>query len=81
MYKQSKGQEEVWRDGLQEVVTGSTASCGNSTLLFGDSAEDAELGVEVLADVHDGSYIATTVAVVGRGPDGNDGFLSEMKLY
>lgn len=35
-------------------------------------AEDFEVGLEVLAERHDGGHIATAVAVVGRGPDGDD---------
>jgi hypothetical protein len=35
-------------------------------------AENLEVGLQVLAERHDGRHIAAAVAVVGRRPDGDD---------
>lgn len=44
------------------------------------SAEDLELGFEVFSQIHDGGNIAAAVAVVRRGPDGDDIFVFEVVL-
>jgi hypothetical protein len=49
-------------------------------LILGNGTEDAELGIEVFTDVHDGCNITTAVAVVGSGPDGDNGLLGEVIL-
>lgn len=49
-------------------------------MLLRDSAEDAELRVQVRTDVHDGGYVATTVAVIWGGPNSNNGLLGEVVL-
>lgn len=49
-------------------------------LVIGHGREDTELGVQVRVDRHDRSHITTPVAVVGRRPDGHDGFLREVVL-
>ena len=65
---------------LQEVFASSTSSSRNSALILRNGTEDAELGVQILTDVHDGSNIATAVAVVGSGPDGDNGLVSKVVL-
>jgi hypothetical protein len=49
-------------------------------LILRNGAEDAELGVQILANVHDGRNIATAVTVVRGRPDGNHGLLREVIL-
>jgi hypothetical protein len=68
------------RDHLQEVIASATSSCRNSALVLGDGTEDAELRVEVFTDVHDRCNIATAIAVVRRGPNGDDRLLGEVVL-
>lgn len=43
-------------------------------------AEDSKIRLEVLAQGHDRSYVATSITVVRRGPDGNDVLIFEMVL-
>lgn len=38
---------------LQEVIASAPSSTGNCALVLGDSTENAELGIEVFADIHD----------------------------
>ena len=64
----------------QEVFARATASSWNSSLILRDRREDAELGVQILANVHDGRNITAAVAVVGSRPDGNHGLLGEVIL-
>lgn len=69
------------RKKLEEVIAGAAAAAGDVALVVGDGREDGKLGVEVAAaDRHDGGDVAAAVAVVGRGPDGDDGFLGEVEL-
>ena len=49
-------------------------------LILGNGTEDAEFGGQILADVHDGCNIAAAVAVVGSGPDGDNGLVLEVVL-
>jgi len=42
--------------------------------VIGHRAENLEIWLEILAEGHDGRDVAAAVAVVGRGPDG-DNFL------
>ena len=49
----------------QEVVSGTAAVGGYGTQILGNGAEDAESGVQVFVDVHDGCNVAAAVAVVG----------------
>ena len=65
---------------LQKVVASATTSSRNSTLVLGNGTEDAELGVEILANVHDRRNIPTAIAVVGCGPDCNYRLLGEVVL-
>ena len=48
--------------------------------MIGYGAEDLEFLLEVFAEVHDGSDVATAVAVVGSGPYGDDVLVLEMVL-
>jgi hypothetical protein len=49
-------------------------------LVLRNGTEDAELGVQILADIHDRSDVTASVAVVGRGPDRNHRLLGEVIL-
>jgi hypothetical protein len=64
----------------KEVVRRSTASSRNVSHVIGNSREDTELGVEILVNGHDGCNVTTAVAVVGGGPDSDDGVLGEVIL-
>ena len=48
--------------------------------MIGNSTEDLEFWLEVLAQVHDGSDVSAAVAVVRSGPDGDDVLVLEMVL-
>ena len=65
---------------LKEILGAPTSSCRNSTLVIRYRREDREARVEVFTEVHDGGYIAAAVAVVGRTPDRDDGFVFEVPL-
>jgi len=65
---------------LQEVFASTSAASGDSTLILGNGAEDAKLGVQILAYVHDGRYIATAVTVIWCRPNGNHRLLREVIL-
>ncbi len=74
------GKGNATRKRLQEVLSSTSAASWNSTLILRDSREDAELGNEVFTNVHDGSNIATAVAVVRCGPNRDNSLLREMIL-
>lgn len=76
----SVNRQSINQSNLQKVIAGTATAGGDRALILGDGAEDAEFGVEVFADVHDGGYVAAAVAVVGSGPDGHDGLLGEVVL-
>jgi hypothetical protein len=71
---------DIMSDHLQKVVASSAAAGGDSTLVLWNGTEDAELGVQILVDVHDRSDVTASVAVVGRGPDRNHRLLGEVIL-
>ena len=50
------------------------------SLVVRNARENTKLGVEVGVHGHDGRYITAAVAVVGGGPDSDDGFLGEVEL-
>ena len=50
---------------LQEVLSATSPPSWDSTLMIGNSTEDLEFWLEVLAQVHDGSDVSAAVAVVG----------------
>jgi hypothetical protein len=41
------------RENLQEVFASASATSWDSTLILGNSAEDAELGIQVFTNIHD----------------------------
>ena len=51
---------------LQEVFAWVSAASWDGTLVFRNGAEDAELGLQIFSDVHDGRNVATAVAVVPK---------------
>lgn len=59
-------------DHLQKVVACAASPSRNSALVLGDRTEDAELGIQVLADVHDRCNITAAITVVGCRPDRNN---------
>ncbi len=65
---------------LQEVIPWPAPPCRDVPLVIRDGREDAESTVEVRVDRHDRGYVATSVAVVGGGPDRDDGFFGEVEL-
>lgn len=65
---------------LKEVVASATAVARGMALVVGDGGEDAELGAMVTVNSHDGGHVAAAVAVVGGGPDSDDGFFGKMIL-
>ena len=65
---------------LKEILGAPTSRCRNSTLVVRYRREDREARVEVFAEVHDRGYVAAAVAVVGRTPDRDDGFVFEVPL-
>jgi hypothetical protein len=71
---------DIVRDHLQKVISSAASTSGDSTLFLGNGTEDAELGVEVFANIHDRCNIATAVAVVGCRPDRYNRLLREMVL-
>ena len=50
------------------------------SIALGYGGEDGEFGIEIFVEIHDGGDVAAPVAVVGRAPDGDDGFVFEMPL-
>lgn len=50
------------------------------SLVVGNCGEDAELGVDVLVDCHDGCNIAAAVAVVRSRPHSDNRVLGEVVL-
>ena len=49
-------------------------------IALGYGGEYGEFGIEIFVEVHDGGDVAAAVAVVGRAPDGDHGFVFEMPL-
>jgi hypothetical protein len=66
--------------GSKEVISCTSTTSWNSSLIFGYRTEYTELGAEVFANVHDGCDVAAAVTVVGCGPDCYDRLLGEMVL-
>lgn len=64
----------------QEVVARAPTASRHVPLVIGHGGEDTELGIQVCVDCHNGSHIATSVAVVGRRPDCHNGLLREVVL-
>jgi hypothetical protein len=48
--------------------------------VVGHGGEDLELRLQVLTEIHNGRDVSAAVAVVGRGPDGDDVFVLEVVL-
>jgi hypothetical protein len=65
---------------LQEVLAPRAPTSGYSSLVIRYSTEDLEVRLEILAQVHYGSDVATAVAVVWCRPDGDDVFVFEVIL-
>ncbi|KAJ8106556.1 hypothetical protein OPT61_g9452 [Boeremia exigua] len=70
----------VSRHGLQKILAAAASAGGHSAAVVRDGAEDLELLLEVLGQVHDGGDVAAAVAVVGGGPDGDDVLVLEVVL-
>lgn len=64
----------------QEVVARAPTASRYVPLVIGHGGEDTELGVQVCVDCHNGSHVATSVAVVGCRPDCHNGLLREVVL-
>jgi replication fork clamp-binding protein CrfC len=64
----------------QKVLAGSASSSWYCTLVLGDGTENAEFGIQILADVHDRGNITTAVAIVGSRPNGYNGLVCEVVL-
>lgn len=65
---------------LEEVFAAGASAGGHGAAVIRHGAEDLELGLQVFAEVHDGSDVAAAVAVVGGGPHGDDVFVFEVVL-
>ena len=72
----------------KEIIPRAAPSAGDVALVVGHGREDGEAGAGVEAAVgrggghrHDGGHVAAAVAVVGGGPDGDDGFGGEVELF
>lgn len=65
---------------LQEIVGWSTSASRNMSHVIRDSREDAEFGIQVLVDCHDGCYISTAVAVVGCRPHRDNRVLRKVEF-
>ena len=64
----------------QEVIRPPARRTRHRTLVIRHGREDGELGIQVLAEIHDTRDITAAVAVIRRRPDGNDGFISKVPL-
>lgn len=64
----------------KEVFTTGTSTGGYSASMVRHSAENLEVWLQILTQIHDGSDIATSVAVIGRGPDSDNILVFEMVL-
>lgn len=64
----------------KEIFTGVASSCRDGTLIFRDGRKDTELGVQILADVHDRSHVTAAIAVIRSRPDSDNGLLREVIL-
>lgn len=65
---------------LQEVFTSGASPCRHSPSMVGHRAENLEVGLQILAEVHDGCDVAAAVTVIGRGPDSHNVLVFEMIL-
>lgn len=54
---------------LQEILSSSLPSGGYGSSMIGHSTENLEVRLQILSKGHDGGDVATSVAIVGRGPD------------
>lgn len=71
----------VERVFLQEILAHGASTTWDMALLLGNGGKYAELFFSVAIDVHDGSYVAAAVAVVGCAPDCDDVLRREVVLY
>ena len=69
-----------YKNILQKVVRGTPPAGWDVTHVVGDGREDAELGIQIPVNRHDGRNVATAVTVVGRGPHRDDRVLWEVVL-
>lgn len=76
----SDARKEYSLRSSQEVLASATSTGWNCTLILWNSAEYAELWVQILTDVHDGCNITTAIAVIWSRPNGNNGLLGEVIL-
>jgi len=64
----------------QEVLARVSSTCRYCPLIFRNRGEDAELRIQVFADVHNGSNVTTAVAVIRSRPNSDHGLLREVIL-
>jgi hypothetical protein len=64
----------------QEVLAPRAPTSGYSSLVIRYGAEDLEVRLEILAQVHYRSDVATAVAIVRCRPHGDDVFVFEVVL-
>ena len=71
-----------WYDhhALEEVVIPTPRCNRYRSLIARDCREDVELGLQILAKVHNRCYVSTTVAVVRRRPYSDHGLVLEVPL-
>ena len=65
---------------LKKVVVTATSAGRHGAHVVGHGRKDVELGLQILAQLHDGGDIAAAVAVVGGAPHGGHGLVLEMPL-
>ena len=66
---------------LQKVLAPRTPTRRYGSFVVGHGAEDLEIGLQILAEVHDGSDVAAAVTVIWCRPNGNDVFVFEVVLW
>ena len=69
-----------YRAVLQEILSSAAAPGWHGAAVVGHGAEDLELLLQVLAQIHNRGDVAAAVAVVGRGPDCDDVLVLEVVL-
>jgi hypothetical protein len=70
----------IRRAVLQEILSPAATPGWHGAAVVGHGAEDLELLLQVLAQIHNRGDVAAAVAVVGRGPYCDDVFVLEVVL-
>ena len=72
--------KKEWQPLSKKVIRPPPRRRRHGPRLARNGGEDVELGIEILAEVHDAGHVAAAIAVVGRAPDRHHALVLEVPL-